>query len=231
MKYSVEDKQIFKLHQRYISDYVSVVIFLLCVYLSIFMISFSFCFTSSYVYGESMKPTINNYADYEHNRDVVYIDKNASYTYGDIIVIKKNDIEIIKRVIALPGDTIDIKNVDGEYVVVRNDQVLQEDYIRIVHGSADYSGMAKEYVLFQNYKESHKNDDNLFVDKEHYLQSAIRVRDGEVFVLGDNRHNSDDSSTEGSFAMSDVIGKVEIIVRAGKSSLIALLNYFYNPFK
>lgn len=231
MKYSVEDKQIFKLHKRYISDYVSVVIFLLCVYLSIFMISFSFCFTSSYVYGESMKPTINNYADYEHNRDVVYIDKNASYTYGDIIVIKKNDIEIIKRVIALPGDTIDIKNVDGEYVVVRNDQVLQEDYIRIVPGSADYSGMAKEYVLFQNYKESHKNDDNLFVDKEHYLQSAIRVRDGEVFVLGDNRHNSDDSSTEGSFAMSDVIGKVEIIVRAGKSSLIALLNYFYNPFK
>lgn len=231
MKYSVEDKQIFKLHKRYISDYVSVVIFLLCVYLSIFMISFSFCFTSSYVYGESMKPTINNYADYEHNRDVVYIDKNASYTYGDIIVIKKNDIEIIKRVIALPGDTIDIKNVDGEYVVVRNDQVLQEDYIRIVPGSADYSGMAKEYVLFQNYKESHKNDDNLFVDKEHYLQSAIKVRDGEVFVLGDNRHNSDDSSTEGSFAMSDVIGKVEIIVRAGKSSLIALLNYFYNPFK
>ena len=231
MKYSVEDKQIFKLHKRYISDYVSVVIFLLCVYLSIFMISFSFCFTSSYVYGESMKPTINNYADYEHNRDVVYIDKNASYTYGDIIVIKKNDIEIIKRVIALPGDTIDIKNVDGEYVVVRNDQVLQEDYIRIVPGSADYSGMAKEYVLFQNYKESHKNDDNLFVDKEHYLQSAIRVCDGEVFVLGDNRHNSDDSSTEGSFAMSDVIGKVEIIVRAGKSSLIALLNYFYNPFK
>ncbi|MBP5651786.1 MAG: S26 family signal peptidase [Clostridia bacterium] len=91
--------------------------------------------------------------------------------------------------------------------------------------------MAKEYALFQNYKESHKNDDNLFVDKEHYLQSAIRVRDGEVFVLGDNRHNSDDSSTEGSFAMSDVVGKVEIIVRAGKSSLIALLNYFYNPFK
>ncbi|MBP5651787.1 MAG: signal peptidase I [Clostridia bacterium] len=101
------------------------------------MISFSFCFTSSYVYGESMKPTINNYADYEHNRDVVYIDKNASYTYGDIIVIKKNDIEIIKRVIALPGDTIDIKNVDGKYVVMRNDQVLEEDYIRIVPGSAD----------------------------------------------------------------------------------------------
>ena len=231
MKYSVEDKQVFKLHKRYISDYVSVVIFLLCVYLSIFMISFSFCFTSSYVYGESMKPTINNYADYEHNRDVVYIDKNASYTYGDIIVIKKNDIEIIKRVIALPGDTVDIKNVGGEYVVVRNDQVLQEDYIRLVPGSADYNGMAKEYALFQNYKENHKNDEDLFVDKDNYAQSAIKVHDGQVFVLGDNRHNSDDSSTEGSFAMSDVVGKVEIIVRAGKSSLVALLNYFYNPFK
>ena len=229
MKYEVQERDVFKLHKHQISDYVGVIVFCFCIYLSAFIIAFSFCFTSSYVFGESMKPNINNYADYEHNRDIVYINKTASYTYGDVIVIQRQDYQIVKRVIALPGDTINITHSGGDYYVERNGQRLQEDYIRIVPGSSDSNGMYKEYTFFQTYKEDNK-DKLQFVNPDNYLNSAIVVGENEVFVLGDNRHNSNDSSSEGCFSMSKVVGKVELLVYSGESVFLRLLDYFYNPF-
>ena len=230
MKYVVSDKEIFKLHKHSMDEYVSAIIFCFCAYLSVFIILFATCFTSSYVYGPSMQPTINNYIDYEHNMDIVYINKTANYTYGDIIVIQKPDLQIIKRVIAMPGDEINIVHVGSEYYVERNGEKLIEHYLRIVADITDSNGMKHEYDNFQIYKEENKETLN-FVDKVNYINSAIVVPQGQVFVLGDNRHNSEDSARVGCFDMGKVIGRVDIIVYHGEKVLIKLLNYFYNPFK
>lgn len=79
---------------------------------------------------ESMQPTF-------YSNDYVIVSRQA-YTmfgeieYGDVIVFKSslldldgNEKNLIKRVIGLPGDTLEI--VDG--YVVRNGEVIQEDYV------------------------------------------------------------------------------------------------------
>lgn len=81
------------------------------------------------VKGYSMYPTISEY-DYLIINRMPYITHEPEY--GDIIVFKTNQLtvdgeekDLIKRVIGLPGDTIEIK--DG--IVFRNGESLEEPYI------------------------------------------------------------------------------------------------------
>lgn len=81
------------------------------------------------VKGYSMYPTIEEY-DYLIINRMPYMTKEPEY--GDIIVFKTNQLtvdgekkDLIKRVIGLPGDTIEI--LDG--VVYRNGEALEEPYI------------------------------------------------------------------------------------------------------
>jgi len=84
-----------------------------------------FLFETTLVYGKSMESTL-------HDRDRVIINKLV-YRFnlpsrGDIVVFKNPENmeeNYVKRVIGLPGDTIEI--VDGEVYV--NDEVLDEPYI------------------------------------------------------------------------------------------------------
>lgn len=73
------------------------------------------------VSGLSMYPTLND-------NQYLIVSKISDYSRGDIITFKnpkKNNKVLIKRVIGIPGDTIEIK--DGH--VYRNDKELNEPYI------------------------------------------------------------------------------------------------------
>lgn len=81
------------------------------------------------VKGYSMYPTINQY-DYLIINRIPYISHEPEY--GDIVVFKTNQLtvdgsekDLIKRVIGLPGDVIEIK----EGIVYRNGEALTEPYI------------------------------------------------------------------------------------------------------
>ncbi len=121
----------------------------------------------SVVSGSSMEPTLK-----ENDRLIVL---QAFYTphYGDIVALwadnlinqdtgEKGEL-IVKRIIGLPGDEIDINAVSG--IVYRNGEPLDEDYI-------------KETI----------NPDCL--GNVHY---PVTVDENCVFVLGDNRNHSTDS--------------------------------------
>ena len=70
-------------------------------------------------HGSSMTPTL-------HDNNIVVSLKNGDVQYGDVIAFYYNNKILIKRVIGLPGDWIDIKQDGSVYV---NGSLCDEPYI------------------------------------------------------------------------------------------------------
>lgn len=105
---------------------------------------------------------------------------------GDIIVFDpplstRSDRPFVKRVIGLPGDTVATR--DGKIFV--NGQALAEPYI------PDPAGLAFRFGANGSGNE-------------------VVVPAGSLFVLGDNRNNSQDSRYFGTVALDRVIGKAVV---------------------
>jgi signal peptidase I len=105
----------------------------------------------------------------------------------DIIVFvfpEDKSKDFIKRVIGVPGDTIEIR----QKRVIVNGNPLEENYVRYADGDA-IDGFAR-------------SRDNL---------PPVKVPPGKLFVLGDNRDRSYDSRFWGFVDMDAVIGKAMFI--------------------
>ena len=137
-----------------------------------------FVFTAR-VDGPSMLPTFEHGDLILVNRIAYTLNETSLPEYEDIVIFtnKSRGYELIKRVIGLPGDHIEIK--DGE--VYRNGTLLSEVYLD---------------------ESIHPNGTEGNIDEI--------VKEGHIFVMGDNRANSADSRYEeiGQINMSDVKGKV-----------------------
>ena len=122
------------------------------------LIVFVFGFRVVGVDGESMMPTLNN-MDWLAVQAI-----NSTIERGDIVVITQPNITnepLIKRVIAVGGDTLDINFMTGEVKV--NGEVIDEPYIMApTHNQGDFN-------------------------------KPIRIPEGYLFVMGDNRNDSLDS--------------------------------------
>ena len=74
------------------------IILIICLIVSKFVFSFAF------VHGDSMSPTFSD-------KQLIFINKiDRNYNNYDIIIFNKNDRKLIKRVVAVPGDKIVIKD-------------------------------------------------------------------------------------------------------------------------
>lgn len=145
---------------------------------SLFIVIYLFIVQPNQVKGGSMEPTFYS-GDYIFTSKITY--KFRSVERGDVIVFKSPanpKIEYIKRVIALPGDTVMIK---GSNVFV-NGQLIEEEYI------------AAPTILF---------DSGTVKDGQ-----LISIGDGNLFVMGDNRPRSSDSRDFGPIHESAIIGQV-----------------------
>lgn len=99
---------------------------------------------------------------------------------GDIVVFEyPNDVakDYIKRVIGLPGDSVEIR--DGKVFV--NNQELAQPYL----------GGASTYCMINSACQT----------------GPLVVPEGHLFVMGDNRANSSDSREWGPLAFERVVGK------------------------
>jgi signal peptidase I len=75
--------------------------------------------------GTSMEPTL-------HEGDVIATTRSTSFQTGDVMAFYYNNKVLLKRVIAFPGDWVDISS-DGTVSV--NGTALQEDYVADVGNS------------------------------------------------------------------------------------------------
>lgn len=121
------------------------------------------------VYGSCMEPNLNTGERLLGNK--LALAKGVHR--GDVVVFRpphKPDTAFVKRVVGLPGETIEIRN-SRIYV---NDRLLTEPYL------------GREW---------------------HDDRAPERVAKDKVFVLGDNRDNSNDSRMWGELPISNIQAK------------------------
>jgi signal peptidase I len=113
---------------------------------------------------------------------------------GDVIVFNyppNPAQQFLKRVIGLPGEQVEI--VDK--VVYIDDQPLEEDYVKIIRAGSQ----PRTYQMPNISPRGAGNPDNY---------GPVTVPDGQVFVLGDNRDNSDDSRFFGGVGLEHIRGRL-----------------------
>lgn len=228
-KTDIETENLIYTKRNFWVDYLSKAFILFCSIIAVFIIIFSIIYENAPVVGVSMQPTLN--ASEPNKSDQVYINKFASYTYGDIIVVKKKEDDvsssyIIKRVIGLPGDIIEIKQVENGIFVFRNNEKLVENYLFDAENSGDPHNLGMQSTLqqFIEFKVEAKNNPNsnaVFDDK-----GRLVLQKNQVFVLGDNRGNSYDSSKYGPFEDKDVVGRVDFIIPYGVAPFYYFLKFY-----
>lgn len=171
----------------------------------------------NYVPSGSMKPTILA-------GDVVFINKLA-YDFrvpfttarlahwsmperGDIVVCFAPDdgTRLVKRVIALPGDTVELRN---EVLYING---VRRDYSELPAALTRHLGAA-ERAAADFARESHAGRGHAVMALRGVpaLRSfgPLRVPDDAYFVMGDNRDNSKDSRFFGAVPRADIIGEVK----------------------
>lgn len=200
-----------------------------------------FCFIYIYtpVDGPSMLPTLNSQC-YDENLkkidsslpDYVYINRFASSDYGDIIVAKNPSSNyVVKRLIAKGGDRIAIVKIGSDdspvYKIVLNKkdkttfEELEETYL------PSNTSLEGTFTKFQNYLLENKNKTETLTTR-FGATKFLKLKDDEIFYLGDNREKSTDCSEYGPIPSSNYIGRVDIVVHEGKNSFSTIFLYFWH---
>lgn len=204
-------------------------VFIVFCFVFLIIIGFNITYVGAPVSGESMQPTLN--AIDVKKQDTVYINRYKKYGLGDIIVIqtsKETDDYIIKRVVGMEGDSICIYYDTSlqRYVLERSDSecgqahIVEEPYIK----SAE--GMEITYNRLYGINGLISSDQWKGCFSESDGKWYFTVPAGEVFVLGDNRGNSTDSSAVGSFSIDKVLGRVDHVIKYGENKLIYFIKSF-----
>lgn len=174
-------------------------IIVLLVLIFTFEIIFTIKYSGIYVVESSMYPTLNGAPDLDtEGGDFIYIDKKATVSYGDIVVTKNNaGTTIIKRVIALGGDTVKITR-GTVYVKYR--------------GETEFKELVEDYIGYDC--NDPNKPQNTFPRGEKYfyggivLDDGVRIYENYMFLLGDNRNISLDSRDGGAVPVKNLYGVV-----------------------
>lgn len=143
---------------------------------------------------------VNKYAyGLKINRTDLPFSGNQNPDYGDVVVFLEPNTKIpfIKRLIAKPGDRVAYRNK----VIYLNGVPLSQELI---------SKDQQEYLLKEFFEENSRII-RITQPQRNDSMSEITVPEGNYFVMGDNRDNSNDSRFWGFVPRSHFFGKGSLI--------------------
>ena len=220
--------------QKFIDNAVSIL-----VALAIALVIRSFFVQSFYIPSGSMKPNLlegdyvfvtkYNYGYSKHSLpfSLPLLPDRLFYTQperGDVVVFKypgDNSTDYVKRLIGLPGDTIQVINS----VVYINGTPLKREYVK----TETIDG-----ITFNVYREYMENKSYLIWQIKNYYSyesqffGPITLKDSEFFMMGDNRDMSKDSrfSEVGAVPRVNLVGKGGIIFFSINGSFLEVWKWF-----
>lgn len=124
---------------------------------------------------------------------------------GDIVVFRYPlDIrhDYVKRVIGVPGDRIHLENG----VLVRNGEHVKEPYTQFISAGEDFYR-----DNFPSLPTGPVREPALVMLRDHVFGRDLIVPEGQYFVMGDNRNNSEDSRYWGFVPRENITGKPVIV--------------------
>ncbi len=164
----------------------------------------NFFFAQMQVVGVSMQPTLNatletkkSEAYYEQcEKDTIYVSRIFRGDVGNIVALVYNNKPMVKRFIAKGGQKVSLKKDESTnlFVYYIDDKKLDEPYL-----GENYKDMNADYfAYFCNIASTCDGD-----------EASLVVPEGKIFVLGDNRGESNDSHVFGCIAESCLFGRVD----------------------
>ncbi|MBK8172483.1 MAG: signal peptidase I [Sandaracinaceae bacterium] len=128
---------------------------------------------------------------------------------GDVIILKgKDGVDIVKRVIGLPGDIIDVE----DDVVTRNGTRVTGARLGPCHYTNE-----PQHELGCDWVREHVGNTTYTTSTDHADSQPpttvfpLRVPPGEIFVLGDHRDHSNDSRYFGTVSAKRIKGRALFI--------------------
>lgn len=210
-----------KIWENFVLTFLCNVVIVFTVLFSLNLINFSIGYRSAPVDGTSMVPTLNVSGK---DTDLVYIRYTKNVSRGDIVALSNaiNNEDIIKRVIGIAGDTIFFKTYDDGCYLILNGEKQSEPYIN------GRTGMKSAAASLQNLSTKEDESENFsYVQFEGETYLAYTVPEDKIFVMGDNRGNSDDSRSRGAFSTKQIIGIAVYRGKVNDSYLLFILKLFF----
>lgn len=222
---------------RFVDSSIFAVLSVFGIFFMSFLLVFQVWLTPIRVVGTSMQPNFNtsviSETDEEHY-DIVYYTKQDSYSTDDVVIVANTDNKyvysttseinfIIKRVIALPGQTVRFYKTDEStstdiYYEIRvfdengNDTSYEDTFIK--------ESMHFSSIEILEYSRAFETFSNIFFNAlslDSGVFAEYTVPEGEYFVMGDNRNISEDSRFFGTVEFDDIAGCVKLHIPYGQT--------------
>ncbi len=163
--------------------------------------------------GPSMEPTLLNgdrvvVAKFSYGLFLPFMNEAVTSwglpNAGDVVIVRspRDNVDIVKRVVGLPGDSIELR----EGVVYRNGEAVPHVSQGSCRDRPEVGPFGCEWVEEKLGEHTYQISRNL--DSIRTTRAPLKIEPDHIYVLGDHRDRSNDSRALGTIPISRVKGQV-----------------------